>query len=306
MARTYKRDARGRFASGGGGGGGKGSKGSSSGSKSAPAAKPAAKAKGGGAKARPGQKERAEMRAKMNLARGLQSQSSRTKSARTPIVAQRALAFLSKSGPKAKAKSTAPKAKAKSAAAAKPAAKAKGGSTKKPARMTAQQKRDQISSAYSKRAAAIRSSDPASAKLKNRALSPKAESRLARTTEGKRFNAVADRRVRQSMNAEASMSSGKGSKARRRAEAIGAKPKRGAPAGARGGKTGTASQQRKAAKEQQKRQAAFSSKASVGRGAKAAYKAARSAARAEAKSARMGGGKAPKAKGGKRKPRSRK
>lgn len=209
MARTYKRDARGRFAGGGGGGGG--GKGGAGGSKakggsSKPAAKPAAKAKGGGGKA--------------------------------------------------------------------------AGGAKKPTKMTAQQKRDQISSAYSKREAAIRSSDPASAKLKNRALSPKAESRLARTKEGKRFNAVVERRVRQSQNAEASMSSGKGSKARRRAEAIGAKPKRGAPKGPRGGKVGTASQQRKAAKEQAKRQAAFKSKAPTSAGKKA-YKMARQRARLE-------------------------
>lgn len=210
MARTYKRDANGRFA-GGGGGGGKGGSGGSKGGKG-----------GGGAKAKGG---------------------------------------------------------GKSASAAKGGGKAAGG-TKKPARMTAQQKRDQISSAYSKREAAIRSSDPASAKLKNRALSPKAESRLAKTKEGKRFNAVVERRVRQSQNAEASMSSGKGSKARRRAEAIGAKPKRGAPKGARGGKVGTASQQRKAAKEQQKRQAAFRSKAPTSAGKKA-YKEARQRARLE-------------------------
>lgn len=223
MARTYKRDANGRFA-GGGGGGGKGGGGSKGGKG------------GGGAKAKGG---------------------------------------------------------GKSASAGKGGGKAAGG-TKKPARMTAQQKRDQISSAYSKREAAIRSSDPASAKLKNRALSPKAESRLARTKEGKRFNAVVERRVRQSQNAEASMSSGKGSKARRRAEAIGAKPKRGAPKGARGGKVGTASQQRKAAKEQQKRQAAFKSKATAGREAKAAYKARASMARFSRTAEAAGGGRAVK------------
>jgi len=157
--------------------------------------------------------------------------------------------------------------------------------------MTAEKKRQQISAAYLKRSDAIRSSDPASAKLKNRALSAKAESRLAKTKEGKRFNALVERRVRQSTNLDASLSGGKGSKATRRMIAMGLKAKRGRPAGPSGGKVGTRTEQRKSAAAQASRSKAFSGKSTAGRSAKAAYDAARSSARFARTAASLGGGK---------------
>jgi hypothetical protein len=65
--------------------------------------------------------------------------------------------------------------------------------------------------------------------------------------------------------------------------------------GPRGGKVGTASQQRAAARAQSQRQKAFSSKATTGRNAKAAYRQAQSEKRFERKAASMGGGRRRKA-----------
>jgi hypothetical protein len=72
----------------------------------------------------------------------------------------------------------------------------------------------------------VRKADPKSAAMKNRGMTKAAQARFDKTKEGKQAKLLGQKAVRQQRDREQSMSTGKGSKARKRAKAMGLKMSR--------------------------------------------------------------------------------
>lgn len=88
--------------------------------------------------------------------------------------------------------------------------------------MTAAAKRLAIFSAATKRRLSIRQASPASRAMKNQGMTPKAEAAFNRSKEGRRAATVA--RMEFNRQANANIGSGRGSRAVRRAKALGVGP----------------------------------------------------------------------------------
>jgi hypothetical protein len=239
MARNYKRDARGRFASGGGSSGGGGKK---------AAGKPKVTGKGagmGGTKKGPnlnrdiGQTSNPRgtvaagsfnNRSKVNnriKSTSPANASGRERRQEARILGQGAGTTVRPAAPRA-GKEVAPKARAN----AKPSAKKMPKATK--ANVTKKTKK--VFGEINAKREAIRQADPGSKGLKNQAMSKKAEAAFAKTKEGKREKALGRMMFNREQNREATMSSGSGNKAKRRAKAMGLKITKSRPSSNKRGK----------------------------------------------------------------------